>query len=57
MADFHQNGNIAQFHNLRTRPLDEVGNPWRAARHVEILIALIAEASLLAEAVTPLPRD
>ncbi|MCB1394447.1 MAG: glycosyl transferase [Rhodobacter sp.] len=24
MADFHQNGNIAQFHNLRTRPLDEL---------------------------------
>ena len=24
MADFHQNGNIAQFHNLRTRPLNEL---------------------------------
>lgn len=24
MADFHQNGNIAQFHNLRTRPLEEM---------------------------------
>ncbi len=24
MADFHQNGNIAQFHNLRTRPLAEM---------------------------------
>ncbi|MBN8290731.1 glycosyl transferase [Rhodobacter sp. NTK016B] len=24
MADFHQNGNIAQFHNLRTRSLDEL---------------------------------
>lgn len=24
MADFHQNGNIAQFHDLRTRPLDEL---------------------------------
>ncbi len=24
MADFHQNGNIAQFHNLRTRALDEL---------------------------------
>ncbi|HPD92896.1 MAG: hypothetical protein H6900_07400 [Rhodobacter sp.] len=47
----------AQHDAMRTRPLDEVGNPWRAARHVEILIALIAEASLLAEAVTPLPRD
>ncbi|WP_323771477.1 glycosyl transferase [Antarctobacter sp.] len=24
MADFHQNGNIAQFHNLRSRPLEEL---------------------------------
>jgi glucosyl-3-phosphoglycerate synthase len=24
MADFHQNGNIAQFHNLRRRPLEEL---------------------------------
>ncbi|MEM9709330.1 MAG: glycosyl transferase, partial [Pseudomonadota bacterium] len=24
MADFHQNGNIAQFHNLRSRPIDEL---------------------------------
>lgn len=24
MADFHQNGNIAQFHNLRCRPLEEL---------------------------------
>ncbi|MCB1333075.1 MAG: glycosyl transferase [Roseivivax sp.] len=24
MADFHQNGNIAQFHNLRSRPLAEL---------------------------------
>jgi glucosyl-3-phosphoglycerate synthase len=24
MADFHQNGNIAQFHNLRQRPLEEL---------------------------------
>ncbi|THH35304.1 glycosyl transferase [Aliishimia ponticola] len=24
MTDFHQNGNIAQFHNLRTRSLDEL---------------------------------
>ena len=24
MADFHQNGNIAQFHNLRTRSLEEL---------------------------------
>ncbi|MCB1387555.1 MAG: hypothetical protein KDK12_00125 [Rhodobacteraceae bacterium] len=38
---------------MRTRPPHEVGNPWRAARHIEVLIALIAEARLLAEAVTP----
>ena len=24
MADFHQNGNIAQFHNLRSRPVEEL---------------------------------
>ena len=24
MSDFHQNGNIAQFHNLRTRPIEEL---------------------------------
>lgn len=24
MADFHQNGNIAQFHNLRARPVEEL---------------------------------
>lgn len=24
MADFHQNGNIAQFHNLRCRPVEEL---------------------------------
>ncbi|EBA07579.1 hypothetical protein [Sagittula stellata] len=24
MADFHQNGNIAQFHNLRQRPIEEL---------------------------------
>jgi hypothetical protein len=38
---------------LRTRPAHEIGNPWRAARHVEVLIALIAEAQLMAEAVFP----
>lgn len=39
---------------LRTRPPQEAGDPWRAAAHVEALIALIAEARLLSEAV---PRD
>jgi hypothetical protein len=32
---------------MRTRPPAEVGEPWRATRHVEILIALIAEARLV----------
>lgn len=35
----------------RTRPPHEAGNPWRAAQHVEVLIALIAEARMLATAV------
>ena len=39
--------------SIRTRPKHEVGNPWRAARHVDVLIALICEARLIAEAVTP----
>ncbi|MCB1394700.1 MAG: hypothetical protein H6898_10155 [Rhodobacter sp.] len=43
----------AQQEELRTRPPHEVGNPWRAARHVEVLIALIAESRLMAEACTP----
>ena len=43
----------AQHDDLRTRPPHEAGNPWRAPRHVEVLIALIAEARMLAHAVTP----
>lgn len=31
----------------RTRPPAEIGNPWRAARHVEVLVALMAESRLL----------
>lgn len=41
----------AQHDHCRTRPPHEAGNPWRAAHHVEVLIALIAEARLLASAV------
>lgn len=37
----------------RTRPPVEVGDTWRAARHVEVLIALMAEARLMAEVVVP----
>lgn len=43
----------AAHESLRRRPPHEVGNPWRAARHVEILIALIAEAQLMATPVAP----
>lgn len=43
----------AQHDDLRTRAPHEAGNPWRAPRHVEVLIALIAEARLLAQAATP----
>jgi hypothetical protein len=32
---------------LRTRPPAEAGEPWRAARHIEVLIALLAEAQLV----------
>jgi len=41
--------------NLRTRPPHEIGNPWRPARHIEVLIALIAEARLMAQAVPSTP--
>jgi hypothetical protein len=37
----------------RTRPPVEVGDTWRAARHVEVLIALLAESRLMAHAVAP----
>jgi hypothetical protein len=37
----------------RSRPPQESGSPWRAARHVEVLIALIAEAALMAAALRP----
>lgn len=43
----------AQHEAQRQRPPHEAGNPWRAARHVEVLIALIAEAQMLAQAVPP----
>jgi len=40
----------------RTRPPVEVGDTWRAARHVEVLIALMAESRLMAHAVAvPVP--
>ena len=45
----------AQQEEQRTRPAHEVGNPWRAARHVEILIALICEAQMMAQSVPSAP--
>lgn len=35
----------------RTRHPSEIGDSWRAAQHVELLICLIAESRLLAQAV------
>ncbi|WP_209424650.1 DUF6477 family protein [Pararhodobacter sp. SW119] len=36
---------------LRMRPCNETGETWRPARHVDVMIALMAEARLMAEAV------
>jgi len=36
----------------RTRAPVEIGDTWRPARHVEVLIALLAEARLMASPVT-----
>ena len=44
----------AQIDTLRTRPPHEVGDPWRAARHIDVLIALICEARMLSHGLTPL---
>lgn len=35
----------------RRRRLDTAGEPWRPARHVEVMIALMAESRLMVEAV------
>ena len=43
----------ASLESLRTRPNHTVGDPGRAARHVEVMIALMSEARLMAEAVEP----
>lgn len=47
----------AEMEGLRTRPMSESGETWRAARHVEVLIALLAESRLLIEAVPASPED
>jgi len=41
----------------RSRPTAEPGEAWRAARHVELLVALIAETQLMAAAVAPAAGD
>jgi len=41
----------AQIEAQRLRPNDSIGDTWRPARHVEVMIALMAEARLMAEAV------
>ena len=43
----------AQVEAVRLRPGQTGGDTWRAARHVEVMIALMAEAQLMAEAVSP----
>lgn len=46
---------LEDLHNARRlRPLHESGSPWRAAPHIEVLIALICEAQMLAPALRPL---
>lgn len=46
----------AELEMLRIRPCHETGDTWRATRHVEVLIALMAEARLMAEAVEVRPH-
>lgn len=47
-----------EFEEQRTRPPQAAGDTWRAARHVEVLICLIAESRLLVEEVpSPLALD
>lgn len=43
----------AEHEDRRTRPLAELGDSWRPAKHVEALIALLAEAALMARPATP----
>lgn len=43
----------AEHEDRRTRSSAMVGESWRPAHHVEVLIALLAEARLMADAVGP----
>jgi hypothetical protein len=45
----------AQIEAQRLRPAHGIGDTWRPARHVEVMIALMAEAQLMAEAVAMPP--
>lgn len=40
----------AQIEAQRLRPAHGIGDTWRPVRHVEVMIALLAEARLMAEA-------
>lgn len=42
---------------LRTLPMTETGAPWRAAHHVEVLIAVLAEASLVLDWMPATPGE
>lgn len=46
----------AEQNDARTRTEAEVGAPWRATRHIDVLIALIAEARLLSNTIIEIPR-
>lgn len=46
----------AEMEMLRIRPCHETGETWRATRHVEVMIALMAEARLMAESVEIRPH-
>lgn len=46
----------ARHENLRTRAPQDGGDPWRAARHIEVLIALIAEAQVVTQGLRAVPR-
>jgi hypothetical protein len=45
-----------EMETLRMRPCHETGETWRPARHVEVMIALMAEARLMAESVEIRPH-
>lgn len=41
----------AAYERLRTHPTEAIGQAWRAARHIEVMIALMAETRLIAQAI------